>query len=280
MHWGVRRYQNADGTLTNAGRTHRQDLEARAHRKKVAKKVAITAATVVGLYATHRLINSPKAIGLGKKAVSSVLSSSKSVGKAIGGTTEGKAIKFVGNKVGKVLSRAGLNFVRNLPKAGNAMANAAVASVGAIGISILAEKLAVDDSMPKSKKYLNKITFDSTSAGIATATNASFSGKSGNKSNKTSDNGAVANRLYDSRNSIIGSPSSEGIDKSSRSYSDLFSGQDSDTRTVIKKLANDGYSISQIRQFLEQVDKTEVKHSIYSTVLPVYIGTCPVDLLF
>ena len=40
MKWGVRRYQNKDGSLTKAGKKHRQRVEQRAHEKKMREKRA------------------------------------------------------------------------------------------------------------------------------------------------------------------------------------------------------------------------------------------------
>lgn len=55
MKWGIRRYQNKDGSLTNAGKRHvkenesQTDKDARRERnKKIAKRVAIGAAIVGG----------------------------------------------------------------------------------------------------------------------------------------------------------------------------------------------------------------------------------------
>ena len=55
MKWGVRRYQNKDGSLTNAGKRHVKENESQADKdarrernKKIAKRVAIGAAIVGG----------------------------------------------------------------------------------------------------------------------------------------------------------------------------------------------------------------------------------------
>lgn len=77
MHWGVRRYQNADGTLTAAGRSRYGNVDGTSERsrntsskrsngggggtsgaktaKKVATAAAITAGTVIAGYATYKL---------------------------------------------------------------------------------------------------------------------------------------------------------------------------------------------------------------------------------
>lgn len=57
MKWGVRRFQNEDGSLTNAGRTRYSDgEEASARRKSTVKKVAIGTAGVAGIVLTAYLV--------------------------------------------------------------------------------------------------------------------------------------------------------------------------------------------------------------------------------
>lgn len=68
MKWGVRRYQNKDGSLTAAGKKRASNPDRAARNKAIAKKVAIgaaatlTVAAAVGLYATNpavqRVVNS------------------------------------------------------------------------------------------------------------------------------------------------------------------------------------------------------------------------------
>ena len=72
MHWGVRRYQNADGSLTAAGKNRYGDVgdspkkstnssasgvstSTNSTAKKVAKGVAITAASIAIAYGTYKL---------------------------------------------------------------------------------------------------------------------------------------------------------------------------------------------------------------------------------
>lgn len=72
MKWGVRRFQNEDGSLTNAGRTRYSDGEgAVAQRKSTAKKVAIGTAAVAGVVLTAYLVKkhgAKKAAELAAKA--------------------------------------------------------------------------------------------------------------------------------------------------------------------------------------------------------------------
>lgn len=72
MKWGVRRFQNEDGSLTNAGRKRYADDDDTAERRKsVVKKVAIGTAAVAGVVLTAYLVKrhgAKKAAELASKA--------------------------------------------------------------------------------------------------------------------------------------------------------------------------------------------------------------------
>lgn len=72
MKWGVRRFQNEDGSLTNAGQIRYSDDEGAADRKKSAvKKVAIGTAAVAGVVLAAYLVKkhgANKAVELAAKA--------------------------------------------------------------------------------------------------------------------------------------------------------------------------------------------------------------------
>ena len=58
MKWGVRRYQNEDGTLTPAGKKHKIELSD--NRKKAARILGIIAASALVSYAGYKFSTSPK----------------------------------------------------------------------------------------------------------------------------------------------------------------------------------------------------------------------------
>lgn len=113
MKWGVRRYQNEDGTYTDAGKKRRsQDPEAVQKRKDTAKKVAAISIAAVGAVAV-----SAAAIYVAKnpQAVSRVLKNA--------GTTTVNALKTGKNKTvdfGKKAVKTTLTktkaFVKEAPK--------------------------------------------------------------------------------------------------------------------------------------------------------------------
>lgn len=55
MKWGIRRFQNADGSLTSAGRERYGD-DAGERKKSTAKKVAVGAAAIAGVALTAYLV--------------------------------------------------------------------------------------------------------------------------------------------------------------------------------------------------------------------------------
>lgn len=70
MKWGIRRYQNKDGTLTNAGKTKRK----RDYRK-IAKAVALTATGIGISYAGVKFSTNPTIRNLVGKALDTIGSS-------------------------------------------------------------------------------------------------------------------------------------------------------------------------------------------------------------
>lgn len=237
--WGVRRFQNKNGTLTAAGkkRYDGDSDDAQNDRPKhsinkgtIAKGAAIAGAVALGAV----LVTNPGARNvLAKYGTTAV----KGLGTAVG-TTAAKSVNFAG-KVGKKTGE-------RLDKAADAMIDAALLSVGGIAVSKVTEKLAVDENASESEKNKSKVLTDTVTAGIKTATGAGSNNNSGN-SNK---GGSVGKEVSDK----IGAPSKKGIDKQSPEYQALFKNQDADTRATIKSLAGAGYDIDQINKYLGHAD--------------------------
>lgn len=85
MKWGIRKYQNADGTLTAAGkkryagdtpeqieRSERRKAKVAKVAKTTAKVAAITAATAIGGYAGARLITAQRGLEIGSAAITAL----------------------------------------------------------------------------------------------------------------------------------------------------------------------------------------------------------------
>lgn len=238
--WGVRRFQNKDGTRTAAGkRRERDDYSDDDHnetkssggmhinKSAVAKGAAVAGAVALGAV----LVTNPGARNVltkyGKTAVSKITDAATS--------ENGKAI---GRKVGK-----------RLAKAGDTMLDAAVASIGGIGIAKIAQKYADQEGDSEATKNVKQVTRDALSAGVRSLTSANGSANNGNGGN--AKGGSVGKEVSDK----VGAPSNKGIDRSSTEYQNLFKDQngnqrDADTRSTIKAMANAGYDLDQIDKYL------------------------------
>lgn len=238
--WGIRRFQNEDGTLTEAGReryTSGDGLREKKNNRDTIKTIA-TGVAIAGTAAaaTYAVLNSPKAreyvVNVGKKAV-----------EGLGKTAE---------------------------RVGKAMTDAMIASMGAIAVSKLNEKLSIGDDASEAEKNRNKIILDTATAGINAATNANSnsSGKSGNAN------------LDKKISEAVGTPSKKGVDKSSKEWQALFKDADGnqrseDAKSIIRSMASAGYDIGQIQTYLKKMDAGQLSHgAIYIMTRRTSEGDC------
>lgn len=231
--WGVRRFQNKDGTLTPAGRRHydedSDDTQNGSPKRSIDKATLAKGAAIAGAVALGAvLVTNPGARNIVAKYGKTVMTSL--------GTAAGKGAAKVVNKAGQ-----------RLDKVGDTMIDAALLSVGGIAISKVTERFAVGEDATESEKNKSKIMTDVATAAIKTATGAG--GGNGSASNGTKG-GNVGKEVSEK----IGAPSKKGIDKQSPEYQKLFDGQDKDTRATIKTLASQGYDIDQINKYLGHSD--------------------------
>lgn len=241
--WGVRRFQNKDGTLTPAGRRHQDEDSDDAQnggtkkgisidKDKVKKAALITAGVAAGAFLVANPATRNALAKYGKTAISNI----PNAGAKIGGAVGKGAAKLV-NKTEK-----------RLDKVGDAMVDAALLSVGGIAISKVTEKLAVGDDASEAEKNKSKIMTDVATAAIKAATSANSGSSNKNNGDK---GGSVGKDVSDK----IGAPSKKSIDKQSAEWQALFKDangnqRDADTRATIKSLASAGYDIDQIDKYL------------------------------
>ena len=273
MKWGVRRYQNPDGTLTPAGYNHQRMLEAKAAYKEAkrndrqktgtAKKIATVASIAAAAGLTAYIASNPRARKFVAKMSKATASSLKKA------ATNPKVREFV-KKTGKV-AVTGLG--DSAKKAGKAMTDAALLSIGTIQISRLSNKLQTDANASQDVKDRNKIILDTATAGINSITNTNSSDSSNKSSGK--QGGSVGKEVTNR----LGEPSKKGVDKSGSEWAGLFKDKngnmrDSDIRSTVKSLASAGYDIDQIKQYLEDVDNGIIKHSLDDVlfITSVYSG--------
>lgn len=236
--WGIRRFQNADGTRTEAGKKREQESSSGSAQnggtKKGISKETIKKAAVIGagVVVGAALIANPATRGAlakyGKTAISKIPNAVQ-VGTAVG--------KGAARFVNKTEKRAG--------RLGDAMVDAALASVGGIAISKLSEKMTPNENASEREKNTKKVALSAASAGIRTMTGGNGNGNNNNNSNT----------------------SNAKVDKSSAEYQNLFSGLESrEDRQKIKDRANSGASMEELQRLREELGHSEVHEWIDSII--------------
>ena len=233
--WGVRRFQNKDGTLTPAGRAREggssSDNAQNAGSKKGISKDTIKKAAIIGtsIAVGAALIAHPTTRNIIAKYGKTTLANLKDVDKA----------KALGTKIGTSIGKRAANGV---DKANETIRDAVLASVSGIAISKIADKLSTNENDSEFKKTKNKVILDAASAGIKAAT-----GSSGNGNNKGNSNVKV--------------------DKSSKEYQNLFSGLNNDSdRKKIKERANEGASMEELQKLREELGHADIHEWVDSII--------------
>lgn len=223
--WGIRRFQNPDGTLTSEGRS-RYGIKDRLQNidKDRLKKIGTYAGAAVAVGAAAYLIyKNPEVVS--------------------------KALKTFGDKTAKAIGSAA-------ERAGQAAVDGAMMSIGGITISRLAEKLPTDDSVDRATRERNQVALEAATAGIKAATNANSS-----KSNGSSGEN-VGKEVTDKLGSPSKQPINKSTSEWQSLFKDKQGKQrDDQTRATIKSLASAGYDISQIQSYLDMVDRGTIRHS-------------------
>lgn len=248
--WGVRRFQRPDGTRTPAGKKREResydddqnDGEKRhfdkEKAKKIAKGVAVAGAVVGAAYLGNKLVKANPSIAESAFAAAGMKTFKQTMAET--GKTKLKEIGKYGKK--KVVD------------VGDAMVTAALASIGTIAISKVAERLKAPENASQMEKDARKVATDTVSAGIRKATNAQGVIKGHSGGNGGSNNG------------------NSKVDKSSQEYQDLFSGIESKSdRQKIKDRANSGATMEELQKLKEELTHTEFE-SWASKYMGVEIG--------
>lgn len=286
MKWGVRRtpeqlgYRTASGKVglgkstrtarglsrSSSGSKLKQKLSDPEFQRKAATAAKI--ALVIGAaYATHKVINDPRVMAAGKDAITKVVAKSGAVKastlKSVMNTTEFKAVKAIGDaaKSGAISNTAGVKAAKTvaggagkvLKKIGSEETRNVVTGIGAMAGTTAILRSQIKDfreNKPDGDKFDRAVKRTQQLSEIGENVNTLARGPKGvsskSSNSKSSGNKSVGKEVTDR----IGAPSNKGIDKQSREYQDLFKGQDSDTRSTIKSLANNGYDIDQIKKYL------------------------------
>lgn len=238
--WGVRRFQNVDGTRTALGKRREQrdsdgDKKVSIDKKTVAKvALGVGAAVAIAHPATRAVLTK-----YGKTAISK-LSDPNTAYKI--GSKLGEGTYKAGKAIGKGVKTATSN-------ASSAVLTAAIASVGDIAISKLDKRLDPGANASEGEKNKSKVINDSLSAGIRAATKSNNFG-----GGKGSGNG------------------NSKVDKGSPEYQNLFSGLESkEDRQKIKDRANSGASMEELKKLRDELGHTDFD-SWASQYMAVEIG--------
>lgn len=275
MKWGVRRTPAQLGYRPKVGSRIKTKLNDPEFKRKAA--TAAKVALVIGAaYATHKVINDPKVLAAGKDAITKVVAKSGAVKAStiqnVMNSTEFKAakalasksgavtdtVKTVGGAAGKVLKKIGSEDTRNTITGIGLMAGTA---------SILRGQIKdFKNNKPDGDAFDRAVKRTQQAAEIGENINNLARGPKGiNAPTQSSNSTSSSNSSSSNTASIAGvKPSNKGIDKSSKEYQDLFKGQSEANRTYIKKLANNGYDVDQIRKHINNFN-SQFDHSAVST---------------
>lgn len=233
--WGVRRFQNPDGTRTAAGKKREKENssgDAQNDGKKFSvnkKAAAAVGAAVVGAALIAHPASRAVLAKYGATAISKIPNTVQ-VGTAVG--------KGAARLVNKTEGRA--------KKLGDAMVDAALASVGTIAISKLANKMNLDQGSTEAERNQKRVAFDTASAAIRTMTGGNNKGGG----NNNGSNGGGNSR----------------VDKNSPEYQNLFSGLDNkDDRQKIKDKANSGATMEELQALREELGHTDLSEWIHAS---------------
>lgn len=275
--WGVRRFQNKDGSLTPAGKKRDQEnsngssegSNFRAKRLYKAAKAGQKDADDLRKHgyteeadAIQKIAdkNLAKAIEADKKgpvdkkkvikgaavvlgaaliAHPATRNALAKYGKTTLSNLKNKEMaKEVGSKIGEKIGKGAA-------EAEKALFRSVLASVGGIALSKISNNLKTDENASQVEKIKNKAIVDAASAGIKTVTGTNNNGGGGNNSG----------------NSNI------KVDKSSAEYQNLFSGLESkEDRQKIKDKANSGASMEELQKLREELGHSDIQDWIDSVI--------------
>lgn len=214
--WGVRRFQNPDGTWTPAGK-ERRGLSAEQKRdiKRTAAGVAIGAAVAAGA-----LVYAAK---------------------------HPDVVKRAGGALGKIGAQTVKNTSTALKRSGKAAFDAAITTAGAIAITKLGKRLESSSDDEDVKKVIR----DSTNAASST-----FNVNGAGNNYQQRKGGPISRDEGARISAVVGPPRQKDIDRTGPEYQALFKDRNGNTRSdevraTIKSMASAGYGIDQIQKYLD-----------------------------
>lgn len=263
--WGVRRFQNRDGTYTNAGKRRRNegaDPSSSGASSGVGKKIAAGLGIAAAVGVSAAVLANPNA----RRYISNFAGKSAESLKTMAARNAPKVKAY--------MKEAGKKAVKSLGEsakaAGKEMTNAAIASIGAIAIAKVVSKIDTGNA------DLDEVLRNTSTAGLR-----SVIGSSSSSGAKSTNRGGPIDRAKGAEISqVVGPPKQKEIDRTGPEYQGLFkdaagNNRDPETRSMIKSMASAGYGVDQINQYLGMLDRGEIKHGDIDAFRPrlsAYIG--------
>lgn len=249
--WGVRRYQNSDGSLTPEGE-QRYSSEKKGNFKKYAKTGAKIAAGILVAYGVHKVINDPRALEAGKVAISKMKGNTEIFGKAassVASTTEYKLAKSAVGATKKGLSVIGNDKTTNALKGIGTMAITASAARQTYG-EIKELKNKDMDKFDKASTYVEKMSDLSVDVSYLSK-GANRQNGNPNKKNNSGNSNTSNNSNDKGIKDKVGEPKGFDMDRDGDAYQELFKRDPSpEQRNEIKRMRKSGYSVDQIEKYI------------------------------
>lgn len=225
------------------------------------QRKAVTAAKIAlvigAAYATHKVINDPRVLAVGKDAITKVAAKSGAVKasaiKSVMNSTEFKIAKAAMSKSGAVKDAAktvGGLAGKGLKKIGSEDMRNTITGIGAMaGTTALLRSQIKDfrENKPDGDKFDQAVKRTQQLSEIGENVNELARGPKGQNRSSSSNNSSSS----DSFSIPNVEPSKKGVDKNSKAYQNLFKGQDKSTRDNIRALIKAGYDVDQIKEHLK-----------------------------
>lgn len=213
--WGVRRFQNPDGTYTNAGKERRNSLSD--EQKRTLKKVAV-------------------GIGAGAAIAGGLVLAAK----------RPDLVVKAGGALGKMAGRKVNSLENALSRAGKAAFDAAITSIGAIAITKIGKSLEDSSADDDAKKVIRDAT-------NAASNSFNYNGRPNNSQRKggpvsREDGAKISAVVGPPRQKDIDrtGPEYQALFKDRNGNT-----RNDDERAMIKFMASAGYGIDQIQKYLD-----------------------------
>ena len=272
MRWGHRKAQPL--SVKSAGHKRQNETTEKRENSTLKKSLKIgakTTAVLLAAYGTHKVLNNPELIDIGKQAFKKMESSGNGLRNAVQSSAEYKIAKGVSGGVKKYGGKT-------LDVLGNDKLGQAVTGVGAMAVTggllrtqIKDFKTVRDGEGDSLDKALNTIKKASE---IGESVNTLAKGPMKQTSRNTPKGGNELLKKTRDLKSVIGDPKGMRGAEDEKRYQNLFKNNPTDDqRALIKAMRKNGYSVDQIESYVfhSNMDYDALIHSgeLYAAI---YLG--------